>query len=135
MIKIVIKGNPVSVNNQYGKSWSHKNRFFGVYLSNEARAYRNMVIYCAKIDYKGKPLEGDLKICISYFFRDTRRRDHLNYNKVLLDALEGICYLDDKQIKESHHKASVDKKDPRIEILIKRIKEDKNENWGCWCER
>ena len=72
----------------------------------------------AKNQYKGKVICGDCYIEIALFFKDKRRRDIDNYNKLVLDALEGIVYEDDKQIQKLTITKEISVSDPRIEIEI-----------------
>jgi Holliday junction resolvase RusA-like endonuclease len=113
MIKIVIKGNPLSVNHTYGHG---RGKTF--YINAKARAYKDGVSWQAKEQYKGKPLAEDLEVRFDYFFPDKRKRDHLNANKGMIDSLNGIVWEDDRQIKVSHHYTRYDKKEPRIELEI-----------------
>jgi crossover junction endodeoxyribonuclease RusA len=52
------------------------------------------------------------------FYRPQRRGDLDNRLKVLVDALQGILYSDDKQIVELHAYLHDDKISPRVEITI-----------------
>lgn len=80
----------------------------------------------ANIQYKGKPLTGNLEVEFKYYFPNKAVHDHLNFNKALNDALTGIVWKDDKQIKISHHYTELDKEDPRIELIINEIYENIN---------
>ena len=60
-----------------------------------------------------------LKIELTFFLPDKRKRDPTNLLKGLLDALEGVVYNDDKQIDAlAGHKAGLDREKPRVEISI-----------------
>lgn len=60
-----------------------------------------------------------LKIELTFFLPDKRKRDPTNLLKGLLDALEGVVYNDDKQIDAlAWHKAGLDREKPRVEISI-----------------
>lgn len=61
-------------------------------------------------------------VTITYFFKDKRRRDPSNYDKMLLDALiEANILVDDSYsvINEFKTLGRVDSKNPRTEIEIK----------------
>lgn len=62
-----------------------------------------------------KPLE----VVIELYFGDRRIRDIDNYNKLILDALSGIVYKDDKQIQKLTITKYYDKEMPRAEVEIK----------------
>ena len=115
--KIVITGKPLSVNATYKTRRSSSN----IFLSTEAVAYAYNVRYQAKQQWKTKPLDGDLEVSYYYYFNDLKRRDHLNFQKILNDHLSQIVWKDDRQIKISHHYTCLDKDNPRIELIIKLI--------------
>jgi len=118
MIKLIIQGNPFSVNQQYIR----KKGAAKYILSNEARVYGDLVGWQIKVQWKNKPLEGDLEVSFYYFFNDKKRRDHLNFNKIIADRCNQIVWYDDSQIKISHHYTEYDNQNPRVEIIIKQIK-------------
>ena len=65
-------------------------------------------------------LEGNLKFSATLFYASLR--PDLDAS-VLLDALQMKTYLNDRQIKEIHLFHSVDRENPRAEILIERMDE------------
>jgi len=58
-------------------------------------------------------LSEDLSVAVR-----KRRLDLANQNKLILDALTGIAYLDDSQINELHLFRAYDPANPRIEVEI-----------------
>ena len=61
--------------------------------------------------------EGGVKMRLSFFMPDKRRRDPNNLLKLIADALEGVAYADDKQITDLCWKnAGLDREHPRVEI-------------------
>jgi crossover junction endodeoxyribonuclease RusA len=66
-----------------------------------------------------KVFKGDVEMTIMLYFGDKRRRDVDNYNKLILDSLEGICYKDDKQVQTLVVTKMYDKEIPRSEIYIR----------------
>jgi Holliday junction resolvase RusA-like endonuclease len=72
----------------------------------------------AKAQWRKKPLEGELEVWVTLFFGTKRKADLDNFNKILLDSLTGIVYVDDSQIHALHIQRDYDKKKPRIEISI-----------------
>lgn len=120
-IKIIIEGRPFTVNKQYcTRKGSRKLR-----LSEEALDNGNSIGWQAKIQYmhySRKPLTQDLEVIYLYYFPDVKKKiDHLNYNKLLNDRMSQIVYMDDRQIKISHHYTLFDEHRPRTEIIIKII--------------
>ena len=75
----------------------------------------------AKKQYKGKVISTGVDMEMILFFKDKRRRDVDNYNKIVLDALEGIVFQDDKQIQKLTVIKDYSKENPRIEVEIKRL--------------
>lgn len=70
----------------------------------------------AKNQWKEKPLEGDIEVGVMFYFKDKRRRDLDNMNKLYLDALTGIVWNDDSQISRLFLSRHYDKNKPRIEL-------------------
>jgi len=65
-----------------------------------------------------KLLVGDLKVKLDLFFKDKKKRDVDNFNKLILDAGSGILYADDSQIQRLTVTKNYDKNNPRIVISI-----------------
>lgn len=115
-MKIILEGNPQSTNHIY-KSFRSR-----IYLSAEGRALKTSYQYQAKKQMKfKKPLDGPLSVKIKLFFGDKKKRDIDNYNKILLDSLSHIVYLDDSQIQIMCIAKLYDKQKPRIEIEAEEI--------------
>jgi len=115
MVKIIILWKPMSVNQTYARSK------FSFYMTAKWKEYKEETIQQALQQYKKKPLEWNIEVEFKYYFADNRVHDHLNFNKCLNDALTWIVWLDDKQIKISHHYTLKDSINPRIELMIKTI--------------
>ncbi len=71
-----------------------------------------------KSQYKGKPLLEPISVTAEFYFKDNLRRDVDNYNKLVLDAASGILWKDDSQIQELIIRKFVDKKLPRVVMVI-----------------
>ena len=95
MTKIIMEQTPQSTQHIYG------NRCMGKrvirYLKKEGKDYKENLAKIAKEHFR-EPIVGNFVMRIDLLFPDKRRRDVDNYNKIILDALEGIAYIDDKQI-------------------------------------
>ena len=106
--------NPVSVNRLYKPSRGR------IVMSDEARAFKQEVGYLARLQWEGEPFEGAL--CVTYVFYGSKM-DVDNGVKILTDALNGIAWLDDSQIVESHlyiDRTPIDD-DPYVEVEIKKL--------------
>ncbi len=115
-MEIILKGNPISTNQLY-RSANRGGRCIR-YMTKKGKERKENYRATARLMYGGEPYDCDLMMTVVIFFGDKRRRDIDNYNKVVLDSLEGICYNDDKQIQTMFITKAYDKEDPRIEILI-----------------
>jgi crossover junction endodeoxyribonuclease RusA len=88
-------------------------------MTKEGKAQKEVYQWEAKAQWRRPVFTEELSVKISFYFKDKRRRDIDNYNKILLDALTGIVYSDDKQIIKLVLTKQVDSKNPRIEFTIK----------------
>jgi Holliday junction resolvase RusA-like endonuclease len=125
IIKFALHEKPVSVNRQYRKGKQGN-------IYSTAGKFKASVAWVAKEaigKIKGEyvfPLCRPVSVHIDYYFPDRRRRDCTNFDKAILDALNGIIYEDDSQVGSNFnffgYRASFAKylcpDNPRIEILI-----------------
>lgn len=116
MVSITLQGNPKSTQHIYRASC--RGTFPTTYMTAEGKALKEQYQWEAKSQFKGKVLTGSVILSIRFFFKDKRPRDLDNQNKLILDALSGIVYVDDKQIDELHLYRDYDKEKPRIEITL-----------------
>jgi len=116
-IKLIIPAIFITVNRQYMTARVGRQKIPIVFLTAEAKAYKEIVAWTAKQKYKGKPTKEKVSVKVYYYFKDKRRRDILN-DKLTYDSLEDIIYFDDKQIDEAHVYRRYDKENPRTEITI-----------------
>ena len=65
-------------------------------------------------------LEGDLAVHITIYYAS--RRPDLD-ESVILDCMEGVIYVNDRQVKEKHIFHGLDKDNPRSEIFVWRIEQ------------
>ena len=87
-----------------------------VVTSAEAKNYKAAVA-ALLYQYHVEPLAGPVAITFTVY-RQRRAGDLDNFGKILLDSLQGICYIDDKQVTELHAYLFDDKHNPRVEIAI-----------------
>jgi Holliday junction resolvase RusA-like endonuclease len=93
-----------------------------IIVTTEARNYKQKIFY--QLANKLEPLRGDVAINFTVY-RPMKRGDLDNYCKVMLDALNGICWLDDSQIVEIHAFRDDDKINPHVKFLVYEIEERK----------
>jgi len=61
------------------------------------------------------PFECDVKVEMTIYYAS--RRPDLD-ESLILDLLQGVTYLNDRQVKEKHIRWGLDKDLPRCEILV-----------------
>jgi crossover junction endodeoxyribonuclease RusA len=110
-MNIVLPFPPSS--NRYWRSFRGR-----VVKSKEARDYQQAVSCLANVGASNGPptlLTGAVGLELN-FYRPQRRGDLDNRIKVLVDALQGIVYINDSQVSELHAFLHDDKKSPRVEV-------------------
>jgi Holliday junction resolvase RusA-like endonuclease len=113
---ILLSGEPKSTQHIYRNTC--RGGFSTTYMTAEGKALKEQYQWEARSQWKGKPLEGDIEVSITLYFGTKRRADLDNFNKLSLDALTCIAYLDDSQIAKLTIERSYDKLNPRIEITV-----------------
>lgn len=89
-----------------------------MYMTPEGKVLKQQYQLEAKTQWKEGIVKDGIKVAVKLYFKDKRRRDVDNYNKILLDALTGIVWEDDSQIEELTISKHVDKSNPRIEVTV-----------------
>lgn len=115
-VKITIPGEPCS------KANSRRLVTFGKrpasIKSKKALAYEHTA---KRVLRPIKPLlEGDLIMTATLYYAS--RRPDLD-ESVVMDVLQGIVYINDRQIKAKHIYHALDKKNPRAEVVIEPMQE------------
>jgi crossover junction endodeoxyribonuclease RusA len=90
----------------------------GIIMTEEGKGLKEDYGWGAKAQWRGKPLQGEIVLSVTFYFKTKRRRDLDNQNKILFDALSGIVYVDDSQISELRLRREYDRARPRIEIQV-----------------
>ena len=98
-------------------------RFGGVYFPKTFTEYKEKISKAAKQAMKDKPpMTGEITAKLKFFrkYKTISRRfgDCDNLSKAVLDACNGVCYVDDSQIVEVTSVKETDKDRPRIEFEI-----------------
>ena len=110
--KIILSGNPISTQHAYGQHG--KIRFMKKIAKELKESYRVESLTA----WRRKPLFENLEVEIHLFFGNKRVRDWDNYHKISMDALTGIVWIDDSQIKKATIFVDYDKTNPRIEVSV-----------------
>lgn len=106
--------NPPSANRYWRRAGRH------IHKSAEAKAYQEAVAWLA---HGVQPLQGEVAVHLAWY-RPAKRGDLDNRIKVILDALNGVAYEDDKQIVKIIAERHDDKHEPRVEVVVSLAGED-----------
>ena len=110
-MKITINALPPTINKYIGRDnrWQYQ---------KDKKAYHEAVVMST---IGLNPLYDKCKIKVTYYFKDKRRHDPANYDKMLLDGLVEANILKDDNydvIEEYTTIGSYDKNNPRVEVDI-----------------
>lgn len=114
---------PPSVN-----TWWRFDRRGIAYTTASARKYKNTAKLSAMAQlsawHRGAhtPPHGDVSVTV-HVYRPRAQGDLDNTLKVLLDALNGIAYVDDSQVISLHAFRHDDKARPRVEIEVEVVRD------------
>jgi len=86
------------------------------HVSTSAKEYKKSVQTLCLL-HRVQPLHGRLKVTI-HLWRPRKAGDLDNRIKILIDALQGAAYANDKQIVELHAYRHEDKRNPRADVEI-----------------
>ena len=114
MISLTILGEPASKSNSRELKWNFKAKRNFLVKSDKARAYEQAV----KLQVKPLPklLEGELRADIKIYYAS--QRPDLD-ESVILDALQGLIYKNDRQVRTKFVDHAIDKANPRAEIVVR----------------
>lgn len=87
-------------------------------LSPDYREYKRMAAVCL-LKQKTQPFEGPVEVTVKIYRKD-KRRDMNSFDKSLFDVLEGVAYLNDKQMVCKHMTLDDTQKDnPRAVVSVR----------------
>lgn len=112
MIRIQFKDTPPSTQHIYRHSGTHS------YMTQEGVNCKETYQWEIRAQYKGKPLLDPISVVIELCFKDKRKRDVDNFNKLILDAGSGLLWKDDSQIHELIIRKTIDKKKSGVSLCI-----------------
>lgn len=124
-IFFIINTPPVSINRSYQTTiqWVRGKPRAIFYLTKEGKQFKNAVQSVALKTMNTlnlKMLLCPIILTAVYYFK-TLRPDVTNYDKALLDGMEGVCFKNDSQIYHATFIKFVDRICPRTEITIKKL--------------
>lgn len=108
-MKIVLPIPPSA--NRYWRMWRGH-----MAISDEARAYKSGARLRAW-SQGARPIAGLVSVSLT-LYRAERRGDLDNRIKVSLDALQGVAYENDSQVKEIHARMEDDPSNPRLVVWV-----------------
>ena len=114
--KIILLGEPKTTNNVWRNSC--RGGFSVVYMSPVGKTIKDSYIAQTRSQWQNKPIIGDVELDVKIYFGTKRKCDIDNFHKLSFDAMSGIVYEDDSQIKKMTVEKFYDKENPRIEITV-----------------
>jgi len=118
MKSFTVNGNPLSTQHCY--KISCRGKFARLYMDKKCvdlkASYRHEMIV-ARTECIDVPIEVEAKL----YFGTKRKVDIDNFQKLWMDAGNGILWEDDVLIQKLTVSKHYDKSNPRIEILIKKL--------------
>jgi Holliday junction resolvase RusA-like endonuclease len=121
-IEFTFLGEPLT------KSNAHKFFRGKVYIPARIRNYeaslKKYAIQCMK-KKRRRPISKLVRIKIVYYYGTKRRKDLMNLPKTTCDALNMAVYKDDCQIHEATLKRRLDRKKPRVHIIVEEMSDPK----------
>lgn len=89
----------------------------GVYSDKQQRAHEELLEWHLRFVFK-EPLQEGVGVGMTFFRSDRHRIDLDNLVKAVLDAANGIAFVDDAQVVELAARLDLDKANPRTVLLI-----------------
>ena len=90
-------------------------------MSDKGKLFKQQAYYLIKEQFKGQMLEESVRVLIELYFKTKHKRDIDNYNKAILDALNGTVLVDDSQIVELNVKKYTGTGKDEIKIQIEKV--------------
>lgn len=91
-----------------------------MFLAAPYRAAKDALQQRARLAMGHQKITGDpVRLTVQLWYPDLRRRDMLNYAKLLCDAMKGVVFQDDSQIVSAEWLVvGVDKQQPRALVTV-----------------
>jgi len=126
MIVIVLKGvKPTPLNRLYTPilKWFNNKQIASIVLSKESREAKKLIQSMVLQQKQDKMLEGHLLFYMDIDVKKVKSPDIDALLKQLFDALEDLCYKNDKQILDLRVRKHLNQNEDKITILIDKIEE------------
>lgn len=112
MIHVTLRPTPPSTQTIY-RHGSRGSYMTQVGVDTKKMYQMEILAECGK-----KPTKEPISVIVELYFKDEKRRDVDNFNKLILDAGSGLLWFDDSQIQELVIRKFIDKKNPRVELFV-----------------
>lgn len=89
----------------------------GVYSDKQQKAHEELLEFHLRLACK-RPFEGGVGVGVTFFRSNKQRIDLDNLVKAVLDAANGIAFVDDVQVVELAARIDLDPENPRTVILV-----------------
>lgn len=109
---ITLSGQPMSTQTIYLQHGHIR------FMKKTAKERKEQYQWEAKSQWKKPMLTCEIAIGIKIYFGTKRKADWDNFHKLSMDALSGIVWEDDSQIKKCLVEVFYDKENPRLEISV-----------------
>ncbi|RLF67740.1 MAG: hypothetical protein DRN26_01555 [Thermoplasmata archaeon] len=123
-VEFTFKGEPITKSNAHFAAWSKKHRRCIMYVPAKVKQYEKALYeYAVKAMKRKKrqPTKKLLRMKITYYYGTKRTKDLFNLPKTTADALEKAVYDNDFQIHEAHIYRKLDRKNPRVHIIVEEM--------------
>jgi len=98
------------------------------YTSAKQRSYQRTVRLIAQASRPRGPWlpskASRYRVDVDAYLPDERRRDLDNVAKTILDALNGVLYLDDSQVVTLLVATHIDRADPRVVVAVREVERE-----------
>jgi len=115
MLSFTVDGKP------QGKQRARRGKGGKWYTPAETARYETEVAYAAMCEKARRAIPmtfGPVAVEVACYFPDARRRDCDNVLKAVLDAGNGVVYLDDSQVVKATVTKAIDRDRPRTEVTV-----------------
>lgn len=114
MIEFFVEGNPVP--KQSFKMGKH-----GGYQPKRVTDWQETVGWTAKSRHRGEPTDKRYAVKLIFYRKGKRKVDCGNLDKPVLDAMQGIIYIDDEQVDDMHVKRFYNAARPGVMVTVKEL--------------
>lgn len=112
-LSFVVPGSPLGQNAVY-----RRRRGWGMYMTEQGKAWVEKIRAFCRLHLPSEwPLDDGYDVDLTHYFA-TLRNDGDGPVKLELDALEGILYHNDRQVRDVTARKRLDRQNPRLEITV-----------------